>query len=54
MMHTKTGRRVVLIGRTPTTITAGGPRAMLDRQRATHRRIVVIKDGQFVGGRPAR
>jgi hypothetical protein len=53
-MQTKTGRRVVLLGRTPTTTSHSGPRDILDRERATHRRIVVIKDGQFVGGRPAR
>jgi hypothetical protein len=53
-MQTKTGSRVVLIGRTPTPITHGGPREALDWQRATHLRIVVIKDGQFVGGKPAR
>jgi hypothetical protein len=54
MMQTMTGRRLVIIGGTATAASTHTQRETCDRQRATARRIVVIKDGQFVGGRPGR
>jgi hypothetical protein len=51
-MQTNTGSRVLLIARTGTQSPPGGRRAALGRQRATPRRIVLIKDGQFVGAHP--
>jgi hypothetical protein len=50
---TQSGNRVVVIGSAaPANEKAGSlpPR----QQRPTPRRIVVIKDGELVGGRPAR
>ena len=53
-MQTKTGSRVVIIGRTSTVTSINTRREALDPQRATPPRIIVIKDGQFVGGKPGR
>jgi hypothetical protein len=53
-MQTNAGSRVILIARTGITAPQGGRRESLKRQRATRRRIVIIKDGQFVGVRPIR
>ena len=54
-MQTKTGSRVALIiGRTATAAANNTRRELLDPQRAATRRIVVIKDGQSVGSKPAR
>jgi hypothetical protein len=53
-MQTKTGRQIVVMGRTTTTTTPSGQRETCDRQRVAARRIVVIKDGQFVGGKTGR
>jgi hypothetical protein len=53
-MQTKIGRRIVIIGRTSITATTRCRRETDSRQRATPRRTDVIKDGQFVGGRPGR
>jgi hypothetical protein len=53
-MQTKNGRRIALIVRTSTTASTHTQREALDRQRVTARRIVVIKDGQFVGRGPGR
>jgi len=53
MKRTRVGNRVVVIGSTAPANDKTGtlpPR----RQRPTTRRIVVIKDGELVGGRPAR
>jgi hypothetical protein len=49
-MQTPIGHRVVVIGRPPTG-TKTRQRQPLPR-RATGRRIVIIRDGQFVAGRP--
>ena len=53
-MQTKTGSRVVIIGSTSTATSNNTQRELLDQQRATPCRIVVIKDGRFVGVEPAR
>jgi hypothetical protein len=53
-MQTKTGSRVVIIGSTSTATSNSTRREAVGQQRATPRRIIVIKDGQFVGGKPAR
>jgi hypothetical protein len=53
MKRTRVGNRVVVIGSTAAGNEKAGslpPR----RQRATPQRIVVIKDGELVGGRPGR
>ena len=53
-MQTKTGNRVVIIGSTSSAPSNNTQGELLDQQRATPRRIVVIKDGRFVGVEPAR
>jgi hypothetical protein len=54
MMQTKTGHRIVIIGPAGASTTQGGLREPPSRQRVTPRRIVVIKDGQLVGGKAGR
>jgi hypothetical protein len=53
MKRTKVGNRVVVIGSAAAANDKTGPRQPAP-QRSTPRRIVVIKDGQMVGGRPGR
>jgi hypothetical protein len=53
MKPTKSGNRVVVIRSTTPANEKTGPRQPAP-QRSTPRRIVVIKDGELVGGRPAR
>jgi hypothetical protein len=53
MNQTQTGNRVVVIGsKAPANDKAGS--LPPSRQRATPRRIVVIRNNEWVGGRPAR
>ena len=51
MTHTKIGSRFVVIGRAAPAGKNTGRRE-LSVQRAAARRIVVIRDGEIVGGRP--
>ena len=51
MTHAKIGGRCVVIGRTAAAAKKSGRRE-LPIQRATARRIVVIRDGEFVAGKP--
>jgi hypothetical protein len=53
MKPTQSGNRVVVIGPTAPAAEKIAYRGTVD-QRAMPRRIVVIKDGELVGGRPAR
>jgi hypothetical protein len=53
MKPTKSGNRVVVIGPTAPAAEKITYRGTTDQRPAT-RRIVVIKDGQLVGGRPGR
>jgi hypothetical protein len=53
MNHTQSGNRVVVIGSTPPANDKTGSLPP-SQQRPTTCRIVVIKDGELVGGRPAR
>jgi hypothetical protein len=53
MNHTLIGNRVVIIRSTAPANEKTGPRQPAP-QRPTPQRIVVIKDGELVGGRPAR
>jgi hypothetical protein len=53
MKPTQSGNRVVVIGSVAAANEKTGPRQPAP-QRPTTRRIVVIKDGELVGGRPAR
>jgi hypothetical protein len=53
MTHIKNGSRFVVIGRAPPAGKKTGRRE-LPVQRALARRIVVIRDGELVGGRPGR
>ena len=53
MKPTQGGNRVVVIGSTAAANDKTGPRQPAP-QRATPQRIVVIKDGELVGGGPGR
>jgi hypothetical protein len=53
MKRTRVGNRVVVIRSTTPANEKTGPRQPAPR-RPTTCRIVVIKDGELVGGRPAR
>jgi hypothetical protein len=53
-MQTKTGSRVVIIGQTTAPTTPSGQRETTVPQRVAPRRIVVIKNGELVGGRAGR
>jgi hypothetical protein len=53
MKRTRVGNRVVVIGSTAAATNKTGSLPP-SRQRATPRRMVLIKDGELVGGRPAR
>jgi hypothetical protein len=53
MKRTRVGNRVVVIRSTAAANDKTGPRQPAP-QRPTTCRIVVIKDGELVGGRPAR
>ena len=53
MTHTKIGSRFVVIGRAEAAGKKTGRRE-LPVQQATARRIVVIRNGELVGGRPGR
>jgi len=53
MKQTRIGNRFVVIGR-PAPAAEKVAHREPARRRATARRIVVIKDGELVGGRPAR
>jgi hypothetical protein len=52
MKRTRVGNRVVVIGSTAPANEKTGSRQPAP-QRPTPQRIVVIKDGELVGGRPA-
>jgi hypothetical protein len=53
MKPTQSGHRVVVIRSTPPANDKAGSLPP-SQQRSTPQRIVVIKDGELVGGRPAR
>jgi hypothetical protein len=53
-MQTTTGSRIVLIGGMTATTTANLRRQPTCQRQVTPRRIVVIKDGQLVGGKAGR
>jgi hypothetical protein len=53
MKRTRVGNRVVVIASTAPANDKAGSRQPAP-QRPTTRRIVVIKDGELVGGRPGR
>jgi hypothetical protein len=53
MIPTKSGNRVVVIGSTAPAKAKAGSRQPAP-QRAMPQRIIIIKNGELVGGRPAR
>ena len=51
-MQTKIGNRIVFIGRTTTRKKVPPCQQPIVNRRSASHRIVIIKDGEFVGSRP--